>query len=208
MSNFSRYVRNKHYDLFVQFINPQKTDKIIDIGVSPDETLPDTNFFESLYPYKKKLSIASVENCIELVSKYGLKTFYPINADKKLPFKDNQFDIVVSFATLEHVGDVQKQRRFLNELFRIGKKVFITTPDRAALYEPHTATFFLHWLPPALFRRIVYLMGKKFWSQEDHLHILSYRELKGMVPLPYVYVERYKLFSVFYSHLIIHGKTS
>lgn len=206
MGNISVYIRCSQYNLFVELIRPKSTDKIIDIGTSPDERLKDTNFFERKYPFPKMLSIASVEDCAELVKKYHLRKYIKLTEENILPLKNNAYDIVVSWATIEHVGNRSKQKHFLNELCRLGKKVFITTPDRSSWYEPHTATFFLHYFPKKLFRKILKWIGKDFWSKEENLNILSFKDVTELVSNTKLKVIRFRLFGILPSHIIIYGK--
>lgn len=207
-SNLSIYVRSRQYIFFWNHLKPSPKDKILDVGTSPDERLKDTNFFEKKYPFSNKLSIASIEDCSNIVNKYNLHEFIRIVADKRLPLKDKSFDIIVSWATIEHVGGLKSQEFYLNELCRVGKKVFITTPDRLSIYEPHTTTFFLHYLPMKYFRKILSLTGKSFWSLEKHLNILSLKSIKDIIHNSKVKVKRYKIFGLFPAHILIYGKTS
>ena len=57
---------------------------------------------------------------------YKNKNFVKIN-DKKLPFKDKEYDFVIASHVAEHVEDVSY---FLNELSRVGKKGYIEVPTR------------------------------------------------------------------------------
>ena len=41
------------------------------------------------------------------------------------PFKDNEFDIVFSNSTIEHVGDLDRQKLFSAEIGRVSKKYLI-----------------------------------------------------------------------------------
>ena len=54
----------------------------------------------------------------------NLTDYYP---EKKLPFKDNQFDFVISSHVIEHVEDVSF---FISELERISKKGYIELPTK------------------------------------------------------------------------------
>lgn len=50
---------------------------------------------------------------------------------EKLPFKDNEFDYVISCHVLEHVEDPVK---FLSEIFRVGKRGYLETPSLLGEY--------------------------------------------------------------------------
>ncbi len=45
-----------------------------------------------------------------------------------LPFKDKSYDIVFSNSVIEHVGNLEKQKQFADEVQRVGKSYFIQTP--------------------------------------------------------------------------------
>ncbi len=62
-----------------------------------------------------------------------------------LPFADDAFDMVVSNAVIEHVGDADRQRLFVAEHLRTARNVVITTPNRWFPVESHTQVLLLHW---------------------------------------------------------------
>jgi ubiquinone/menaquinone biosynthesis C-methylase UbiE len=62
----------------------------------------------------------------DLSNFYSKKTFIKIT-DKKLPFKDNEFDFVIASHVIEHVEDFQF---FIKELERVAKKGYIELPTR------------------------------------------------------------------------------
>ena len=63
---------------------------------------------------------------MDLSEHYKEKTFVKIT-EKKLPFKDKEFDFIIASHVIEHVDDISY---FLNELTRIGKKGYIEVPTR------------------------------------------------------------------------------
>ena len=77
-----------------------------------------------------------------------------------LPFADGEFDVVFSNAVIEHVGGRERQRRFVSEAIRVGRRVFMTTPNRRFPVEVHTRLPFVHWLPDALSHRVYRAAGK------------------------------------------------
>tara|TARA_Y100000768_G_C23817552_1_gene604889 strand:- start:6 stop:518 length:513 start_codon:yes stop_codon:yes gene_type:complete len=63
---------------------------------------------------------------MDLSEHYKEKTFVKIT-EKKLPFKDKEFDFIIASHVVEHVEDVSY---FLNEIMRIGKKGYIEVPTK------------------------------------------------------------------------------
>jgi len=190
LSKLSLQVRLDQFKVFTKLLKPRPRTRILDVGTTPNESLPDSNFFEQAYLYPQQLQIASVENCQPLVSKYHLAGFTKIKPGKSLPFADQQFDIVTSWATLEHVGSWADQKFFLAELARVGKKIFVTTPDKYCIFEPHTQVFFWHWLPIFWYRRWLNLRHNQFWANPENWNPLGQNDLKRILPahcqcLPY-----------------------
>lgn len=93
-----------------------------------------------------------------------------------------QFDLVLSSATIEHVGDSGRQRRMIDCCLRVARKfVVITTPNRWYPVELHTALPLLHWLPRPLYRRLLRTMGLDFFAEEQNLNLLGRRDLLTLV---------------------------
>ena len=68
----------------------------------------------------------TVSDILDLSNHYKDKSFVKIT-EKKLPFKDKEFDFVFASHVAEHVEDVSY---FLNELSRVGKRGYIEVPTR------------------------------------------------------------------------------
>ncbi len=179
-THFSVKARRKMFGKFLILCAPRETDSVLDLGVTPDERLTDSNFFEKLYPWKSRITAASVEECGHIVRKYGLKEFVLTRPKQPLPFRDGEFDILICSAVLEHVGTREDQRFFLSECLRVADRVFITTPNRWFPIEMHTFLPFLHWLPWPWFQKIAAPIQKGFWSDINNLNVLSRRDLLAM----------------------------
>lgn len=203
ISNLSIKVRSDQYKKFIEIYKPNSKKTILDVGVSSDETLKDTNLFERLYPWPKRLTCATIEDTIKIKKRYPNVKVVKVYQHKKLPFENKQFDMVVSWATLEHVGDYSDQKFFIEELLRIGKKIYITTPYRGCVYEPHTSIPFFQWLPLPIFRRICNLTGNSFWSDKMNLNPLYVSDIKNMKIKNKLKINVYKMFGVLPSHIII-----
>lgn len=202
-ANLSIFVRTSQFKEFEEKIKPSSATSVLDVGVTSDETLKDSNIFEKLYKYPQKLTAATIEDPEKFECLYPKIKVIKIDPGKKLPFKPKSFDVVVSWATLEHVGSFGKQQDFINELLRVGKKVFITTPSRGALYEPHTGFFFLHWLPLSWFRKISKMLNRNYWSTEDTLNPLWVSDLEKMNLDRKVDFKIYRIFHLLPAHIII-----
>ena len=68
----------------------------------------------------------TVSDILDLAEFYKDKSFVKIT-EKKLPFKDKEFDFVIASHVIEHIEDISY---FLNELSRIGKRGYIEVPSR------------------------------------------------------------------------------
>src|SRR4029079_8533354 len=97
----------------------------------------------------------------------GFRSRYPhvpyVQGDAcALPFEDGAFDVVFSNAVIEHVGDRERQRAFVSEAIRVGRRAFITTPNRRFPIEVHTRLPLVHWLPDGGSHRAYPATGKEF----------------------------------------------
>ncbi|WP_199307895.1 class I SAM-dependent methyltransferase [Leptolyngbya sp. FACHB-8] len=164
----------------MQLVQPTPTMQVLDVGVTSDRR-EDCNFFERYYPYPQSITAVGMEDAKFLEKEFPGLTY--VQADGlNLPFPDKSFDLVVSSAVIEHVGDRQRQQAFVNELCRVGKRCFITTPNRWYPVEFHTILPLIHWLPATWFRRILRLLGHDFWAREENLNLLTAQELQQMCP--------------------------
>jgi SAM-dependent methyltransferase len=100
---------------------------------------------------------------------------------RRLPFADGEFDIAFSNAVVEHVGDAADQRAFVHELCRVGRQVFVSTPNRWFPIEVHTLVPLVHWLPRARARAAFRALGR---DEAESFRLLGRREFRELFPYP------------------------
>ncbi|MDA0311627.1 MAG: class I SAM-dependent methyltransferase [Gemmatimonadetes bacterium] len=120
-----------------------------------------------------------------------------------LPFKPNQFDIVLSNSVIEHVTmspdecrtlslserewrrhAIANQRRFANEIRRVGKRYFVQTPHKHFPIDLHLWLPGTNWLPHDIVRRMVPWLDKH-WIKKAGVadwHLLGPREMGDLFP--------------------------
>ena len=174
-------VRRKMFEMFMSRFNPSKSDEILDIGVTSDQSYRSSNYFEELYPFKDKITAAGIDDAKFLEKMYPGLRFQIANA-LDLPFTENSFDYVHSSAVLEHVGCYGNQKRMIAECLRVAKKgICLTTPNRWFPIEFHTQLPLVHWLPKQAFRGILRQLGQDELAKEENLNLLTQREMRRMI---------------------------
>ena len=172
--------RDRIYGDFLRLCAPCETDTILDVGVS-DVTGDGANVLERCYPSPHRITAAGLGRGDGFRAAYPRVSYRQIEANKRLPFDDGSFDIATCNAVLEHVGSVPDQRRFIAELMRVGRRVFLTVPHRFFPIEHHTGIPFLHWSDPT-FAAACRLFGKHRWSREEDLILMSRARLRAACP--------------------------
>lgn len=179
----STFNRERKYQAFLRLFAPRPEETILDVGFNDQEYGPSDNYLEKKYPYPEKITAIGLQDKERSGEEFSRR--YPGVTVKtyrggRLPFADKEFDIVWSNAVLEHVGCREKQLEFLKEISRVGKRAFLTTPNRNFPIEVHTRTVLLHFLPTRIFHSYLRLIGKG-WATGDYMNLLKRRELSRLL---------------------------
>ena len=76
---------------------------------------------------------------------------------RRLPYEDNSFDLVFSNSVIEHVGDTAEMQQFSLECERVGRNIYIQTPNRWFPVDAHLGVAFIHWLPRSLYKKLSFI---------------------------------------------------
>jgi SAM-dependent methyltransferase len=175
----SGWNRRRKWKLFLHEMSPTHGTTVLDVGFSEVEHSITDNFLEKHYPFPNRITALSTDVPVEFLKRYPQVRAVHYKGDV-FPFPDHSFDLCWCNAVLEHVGGWKKQARFTQEIKRVAKKAFITTPNRYFPIEVHTRTPLLHWLPKPIFESYLRLIGKE-WASGEYMHLLSEYELKTLL---------------------------
>jgi SAM-dependent methyltransferase len=175
-SRVSMRSRERKLQLFLELFHPGPETTVVDVGVTnaPFGGGSSDNFFEALYPWPERITGVGHTELDRFSAAFP--DVRAVRADgRELPFADGSFDLGFSNAVVEHVaGGRDGQRRFVHELCRVARRVFVTTPNRWFPLEVHTLLPFVHWLPPGPRARLL--------PFDDVLDPLTRKELAALFP--------------------------
>jgi hypothetical protein len=136
LSALSTHFRRRRMKRFAERLEITPQTRVLDIGGTPEcwRLLPVAPRITLLNTPRAKADLAGAEQWVA-------------GDGRALPFRDAAFDVVFSNSVIEHVGDAESQRRFAQEVMRVGRAYWVQTPNRWFPVEQHLLTPFLHWLP-------------------------------------------------------------
>lgn len=177
-----RRQQSRVYDVFARTFPPTPELRVLDLGVNGSLTEPEQHFFEWEYPYKSQVVAAGLEPPDVFHSCYPEIRYVQTSRERRLPFSDDEFDLVFCSAVVEHVGSRERQQEFLSELARIAHAAFVTTPNRWYPVELHTVLPLVHYLPTPWYRAVFRTLGFTFFADEANLNLLDATSLRSIVP--------------------------
>ena len=207
---FDRLVQNKRIEisnLINKEIENSTLKDALDVGTTEDKLNKSSNII-----IKNLKNI----NIFKSISDQDIKSdFFTKKLKKSITLEFNKeeinefsSDIVVSNATIEHVGNEENQLMMIKNIIKLSKKIFIIiTPNRWYPIDFHTKIPFIHWLPKKIHRNFLNLIGLSFFSEEKNLNLLNEKDFNNfMKNFNFKYkILNVKLFNI-KSNLILIGK--
>lgn len=178
---FQPKLRRGRLQVFLENLRPNSSSRILDVGgyVGNWEGAPITSKITVL---NLSFPPASRPISTRFTSKVG--------DGRKMEFADQSFDILFSNSVIEHVGSFEDQKRFAAEARRVGKQIFVQTPNRWFFIEPHFVAFFVHYLPRPIAKRLLPIFSVRGIFQRgdnidlkqlaEEVRLLSYWEFQQL----------------------------
>jgi len=157
--------RQRKLQMFHRLLQPAPTLRILDVGAQIDPNGAGGGEFIDQYAWRGMVSALNISpEHIQYIRERYPEVDAKVGDARCLPWPDKFFDIVWSNAVIEHVGGFEDQRKMAREIMRVGKRWFVTTPNRWYPYEFHLRLPFVTWLP-----RHGYIWCGQF-VRYDHIH--------------------------------------
>ena len=206
-----KIVVKKRYEMseiINKYISNQSIEHALDIGTTDDDGFESSNYLiKNLRNIKIYKSISNQKINSKFFSKILTKSITDNFSHEEI--ENYSSDLVISNATIEHVGDKNSQIKMTENIIKLSKKIFvITTPNRLYPFDFHTKMPLIHWLPKKIHRKILKFLGFNFLSKEKNLNLLTKKDLinimKELNQNKYLFFHIRFLF--FKSNIILIGK--
>lgn len=204
---YSEKSRKKRADFFLKTLSPKEGTKILDLGGGNGKYI--NSILPKNHNYNVTISDILIDDLNFAKENFGYKT-KQLSEDKRLPFDDNEFDIVFCNSVIEHVTIPKKdvwslknskefealsfnrQQEFANEIDRISNAYFVQTPYKYFLVESHS------WLPgfivlfPRPFQIKTIKVFNMFWPKQTSpdWNLLTFKKMQILFPKAKIYREK------------------
>ena len=176
--------RRRRIELFIKLFQPGVTTRILDVGGFPSD-------WDGVVPIESQITLLNPDQK-GAASPWPKRYVEELGDGCALRYGDKSFDIGYSNSVIEHLHTFENQKRFAAEIRRVGKNLFVQTPNRWFPIEPHFVTAFVHFLPLSLARKLlpVFSFRGLFRSGDNielkqlagELRLLSLREVRELFP--------------------------
>lgn len=96
--------------------------------------------------------------------------------DETLPFADKSFDVVITNHVLEHVPDQQKHISEMRRVLKDDGLIYLASPNKWWLTDPHYKLPFISWLPRPLAGLYLHVAKHRKWD----IYSVSLRRLNQL----------------------------
>ncbi len=210
IDNIIEYKRIEMFELFKNQLSKISVDSFLDIGTTEENLLKSSNFFVKKFQHIKIKKSISDQNIDKKIFNHYIKKSISSNFERE-ELGLLKSDLVISSATIEHVGSVENQKKMIENIINLTNKVFfVTTPYRFYPIDFHTKIPIIHMLPKKIHRAILNLLKLEEFAKEENLNLLDIATIKEILKKINsrnfeIKILNIKLFGII-SNLIIYGK--
>lgn len=192
--------------LFLRLMRPQPGARVLDLGGNDGE-------FMARIAGDAALDVTVADIGLDALARARARGFRTAVLDEsgRLPFGDNEFDVVFCNSVIEHVTVPKQecmnrryseaewrsvafasQHRFATEIRRIARSYFVQTPHRGFPVEAHTWLPFVGWLPHQTTVELVKLTDRVWVKKCGYVdwHLLGETEMQSLFPDGRMHIER------------------
>lgn len=176
--------RRQRIELFLKLLQPTAATRILDVGGFGYD-------WNGVVPVESQITLL---NLYHPTDKQPLPPRFvqEIGNGCALQHADQSFDIAYSNSVIEHLTTWENQKKFAAEIRRVGRQVFVQTPNRWFPIEPHFVTIFVHFLPASLAKKLLPWLSFRGWVRSgdnvdmqemaSELRLLNFGEVKKLFP--------------------------
>lgn len=143
--------------------------KVLDIGTGTGHIAE--------YIAKHAGAVTSIDVLDQRKTKSGYD--FRLVEDERLPFPNNSFDVVISNHVVEHVYDQQLHLSEISRVLKPGGIIYLATPNRLWITDPHFKVPFINWMPRAVATAYLKAILGKYWDVRP----VTLHYLKKHIPL-------------------------
>jgi len=185
--------RRQRIELFLRLFQPTAVTRILDVGGYLGN-------WDGVVPIESQVTVLNLSHH-QSDKPVPARFMLEIGDGCNLKHADQSFDIAYSNSVIEHLTTWENQKKFAAEIRRVGRQVYVQTPNRWFPIEPHYVTLFVHFLPRALAKKLLPWISFRGWFRSgdnidlcemaDELRLLNYSELKELFPDCEIHRERW-----------------
>jgi hypothetical protein len=166
VDRMTAYQYRRVFNRFITEAGVAVGDSILDIRVNSRSPRDASNYLDTYYPHKQKVTIVNIDSSSLL--NYPCSIF-SYDRRPRLPFRDGAFDIVHSFGLIQQVRSLDAQRLFVQECCRLARRVVFIAITNKLLQ----ITF-----PKQIVRHLQYYPRNN--EEEQHLYSVTKARLRDV----------------------------
>lgn len=196
----SRRARQKRAAFFRERFDLTETTRILDIGSETGDNISLVLSGTKISPQNVCIADIDADSLKKGKEKFGFQTLL-LDESGKLPLEDKSFDVVYCSSVIEHVTIAkneiwqtksenefrkrafENQKKFADEIRRVGKSYFVQTPARNFPIESHTWMPLFSFLPRPMLLKAM-RVSNRFWikSAPPDFNLLDAGQMSKLFP--------------------------